>query len=206
MRTPDRTARRTPWTALTLGLALTGALAGVPALAQDASNDGAAGGAAIDASPAAPRVGTFWLRHGPDGAIAMRAMRFAVRAGSGGPFAERLDGFAGRRAARSGGSGGAHRGDAFARWLDADADAGPLIPGLVGRLADGATVRLTFYAGAPEDGGTERAALTFVAGEDDAASFRREVRAAAEDATHVVVDVLGRVVALPTADPADVDE
>jgi hypothetical protein len=191
MSTPNRTARRTTWTALLLGTALVGALAGFPVLAQDAA--GAPTGDATGATTGdAPRAGAFFLRRGPDGGFALRGMHAAPRdGGRHGAPGERLE--AGERL----------RGDAFARWLDADADAGPIVPGLIGRVADGTTVRLVFWAGAPTEGGTQLAELTFVAGEGDAAAFRTEVRTAAQGATHVVVDVLGRVVALPEAASTD---
>ncbi len=177
MNHPNRTARRATWTAVASGLALVGALAFSPVLAQDAATDSAG---ATTASM--PRAGAFLLRGDRLGAAAMR-------------LHERFDG--GGRDVRS---------DAFARWLGAEVDAGPIVPGLVGRVADGTTVRLAFFDGAPEDGGAELATLTFVAGEGDATAFQNEVRAAAEGASHVVVDVLGRVVALPEAAPADAAE
>lgn len=200
MTTANRTARRAAWTALPLGLALVGTLTFAPALAQGAPAD-----ATTDASAttdAAPGARTFFLRRSPGGGFAMYGTH-------GDPRAEAPRGALGRRleARALGGrarfDGAEQRGDAFARWLEADPDAGPLVPGLVGRLADGATVRLVFYAGAPGDGGTVLAELTFVAGEDDAAAFRADVRTAAEGASHVAVDVLGRVVALPEATPDD---
>lgn len=197
MTATNRTARRAAWTALPLGLALVGALALSPALAQDATTD--APNDAAPATAAAPRTGAFFLRRGPDGGFALRGMHVDPRAG--GPRSAMRDRFD-----RFDRDGGDLRGEAFARWLEADADAGPIVPGLVGRIADGATVRLAFYDGAPEEGGTELAALTFVAGEDDATAFRAQVRTAAEGATHVVVDVLGRVVELPEATPADAAE
>lgn len=94
-------------------------------------------------------------------------------------------------------------GAAFARWLAHTPDTMPLAPGLVGRVADGTEVRLHLYDGAPADGGTLLATLTFVAGSDDASSFQATVREVAVGASHVVVDVLGRTVALPAAGPAD---
>ena len=184
MATPNRTARRATWSALPLGLALVGALALSPALAQDATTD------------AAPRTGAFLLRRGPDGGFTLRGVHVDPR--SGGPRAAVRDRF--ER------DGGDLRGEAVGRWLEAEAGAGPIVPGLVGRVADGATVRLAFFEGAPEEGGTELAALSFVAGEGDATAFRDAVRTAAAGATHVVVDVLGRVVALPEAAPADAAE
>ena len=107
---------------------------------------------------------------------------------------------------RSRGERAERRDDAFARWLAADAEDGPLVPGLVARIGAGTTVRLAFYDGVPGEGSTELSTLTFVAGEDDAADFCDRVRSAAEGATHVAVDVLGRVVSLPEAAPADAAE
>ncbi|MDF1521430.1 MAG: hypothetical protein P1P87_01250 [Trueperaceae bacterium] len=202
MSTKNGTIRRATWTALPLGLVLVGALALSPALAQDAA--GGAPDATADTATTEPsrRAGAFFARRAPDGAVAMHGWRVDSRGGPlGAPIGRRDDVWA-----RLGADGEALRGEAFARWLEADADVGPIVPGLVGRLTDGTSVRLVFYAGAPEDGGAVVADLTFVAGEGDAAAFRDEVRAAAADATHVVVDVLGRVVALPDATPVDAAE
>ena len=205
MTTPNRTVRRATWTALPLGLALVGALTFSPALAQDAAAD-----ATPDASAradGAPRAGAFFLRRGADGGLAMRGMHVDPRAGGRrGATGDRLDAVARRMHERVEGERGDLREAAFARWLAADPEAGPVVPGLVGRVADGTTVRLVFYDGAPEEGGTELGALTFVAGEDDAVAFRETVRTAAEGATYVVVDVLGRVVSLPEAAPASAAE
>lgn len=91
----------------------------------------------------------------------------------------------------------------FARWLERAQVAGPVAPGLVGRVQDGTEVRLHLYDGDPATDGTLLATLTYVAGSDDLASFQAELRDAAPDATHVVVDVLGRTVALPETDAPD---
>lgn len=130
----------------------------------------------------------------------------AAAGGRRGAIGERFDAVARRVHERTEGERGGRREGAFARWLAADAEAGPVVPGLVGRVAAGTTVRLVFYDGAPEEGGTELGTLTFVAGADDAAAFRETVRTTAEGATHVVVDVLGRVVSLPEAAAADATE
>ena len=203
MNTKDGTIRRATWKALPLGLVLIGALALSPALAQDGASDAATEAPAAATAPdAGPRAGAFFARRGPDGAVAMRGVRFGPRGGPEAAIGGRRD--AGRP--RLGPDGEGLGGQAFARWLEADGDAGPIVPGLVGRLADGTSVHLVFYAGAPGEGGTELADLTYVAGEGDVSTFREEVRMAAQDATHVVVDVLGRVVALPEAAPPDTAE
>lgn len=203
MTTANRTARRATWTALPLGLALVGALTLSPALAQGAAADATTDASAtIDAEPGAR---AFSLRRGPDGGFAMHGLRVGPRAEAPrGALGRRLEVAAMRGRERSGGE--ARRSDAFARWLEIDADAGPVVPGLVGRVATGTTVRLAFFAGAPEEGGTELATLTFVAGTDDAAAFRDAVRTAAEGASHVAVDVLGRIVALPESAPSETAE
>lgn len=188
-----------------MSLALVGALAFSPALAQDAAAGGTPDGSAR--AGGAPPAGAFFLRRGADGEVAMHRVHVDPRArGRRGAFAERLDAAARRMDERAEGERGDRREDVFARWLAADTDAGPVVPGLVGQVAAGTTVRLVFYAGAPEEGGTELGALTFVAGEDDAAAFRQTVRTTAEGATHVVVDVLGRLVSLPEAAPTDAAE
>ena len=203
MNTKNGTIRRATWTALPLGLVLVGALSLSPALAQDSTSDAATEAPAEATAPeAGRRAGAFFARRGPDGAVAMRGMRDAPRGGPAAAVGGRRD----AARARLGADGEGLGGQAFARWLEADGDAGPIVPGLVGRLADGTSVHLVFYTGAPEDGGTELADLTYVAGESDASAFRDEVRTAAQDATHVVIDVLGRVVALPEAAPADTAE
>jgi hypothetical protein len=95
----------------------------------------------------------------------------------------------------------------FARWLAHAPDAGPVAPGLVGRVPDGTEVRLHVYDGDPAADATRLATLTYVAGTDDLAAFHAELREASADATHVVVDVLGRTVALPSAGVAgDADD
>lgn len=182
------TRRRPAWLALPVGLALVAALAWSPALAQDGTPADAAATPEASAPPAWARARAFAHRL-PDGARARLAERFD---GRGGPFAERR-GLAPDR----------DPGAAFTRWLAADLPAGPVVPGLVGTVPEGTTVRLTFYAGAPDADGTELADLVYVAGTTDAAAFREQVRAAAEGADHVVVDVIGRVVALPQADAAE---
>jgi len=95
--------------------------------------------------------------------------------------------------------GSRDHGALFARWLDHAPDAGPVAPGLVGRVPDGTEVRLHLYDGDPAADGARLATLSFVAGSDDLAAFQADLREAASDATHVVVDVLGRTVALPEA-------
>ena len=203
MSTKNGTIRRATWTALPIGLALVGALTLSPALAQDAASD-----ATTDATAEAPmpdlgrRAGAFFARRGPDGVVVMHGWRGDPRVGPAGAPGERRDG----ARPRLGVDGEAPRAELFARWLAADEDAGPIVPGLIGRLAEGTSVRLVFYDGAPEDGGTALADLTFVAGEGDASAFRDDVRTAAAGATHVAVDVLGRVVALPGALPEDAAE
>jgi hypothetical protein len=88
----------------------------------------------------------------------------------------------------------------FARWLAHDADTGPVAPGLVGRVPDGTEVRLHVYDGDPTDGGALLVTLGHVAGTDGLGAFQAELREAATDATHIVVDVLGRTVALPSSE------
>jgi hypothetical protein len=200
MSTQHGTIRRATRTALPLGLVLVGALALSPVLAQDATSDATSDATIETATPdLGRRAGAFFARRGPDGAVAMHGWRGDPR---GGPLGVPL----GRRddvRARLGADGEAVRGEAFARWLEADA--GPLVPGLIGRVDAGTTVRLTFFDGAPDEGGAELASLVFVGAETDAAAFREQVRAAADGASHVVVDVLGRTVELPTA-PEDAAE
>jgi hypothetical protein len=205
MTAPTRTTRPRSWPALSLGLTLVGALALSPALAQAAapSTPGAAA-TTSETIDGHARRGAWTLRRGPEGALLARGPMGGTWFGRpGGPMA---DGARRRFEARSGASDERSGGGAFARWLAADGAAGPLVPGLVGRAEDGTTVRIAFYDGAPEDGGTELAALTFEAGVDDVGAFRERVRAAADGATHVAIDVLGRVVALPEATPADTAE
>jgi len=85
------------------------------------------------------------------------------------------------------------RGGAFERWLDTE-DRGPLVPGLLGALPDGTRVRLAFSTGDPAAGGTVTGSVEHVVGEGDLAAFRQAVREAAQNATHEVVDVVGRTV------------
>jgi hypothetical protein len=196
MSTTNGTIRRATWTALPIGLVLVGALALSPALAQDAASDAATDATVETATPdLGRRAGAFFARRGPDGTVAMHGWRGDDP--RGGPVGARGDRRDAARA-RLGADGAALRGDAFARWLEADAATGPLVPGLIGRVDAGTTVRLTFYAGAPDEGGAEAATLVFVGGETDAAAFREQVRAAVDGASHVVVDVIGRTVELPT--------
>jgi len=122
--------------------------------------------------------------------------------GRGGP-ATMFRGAAGPRGAAFPARAGGLDGSAlFARWLAHAPDAGPVAPGLVGRVPDGTEVRVHVYDGDPAADATLLATLTYVAGTDDLAAFQAELREAAADATHVVVDVLGRTVALPSADLA----
>lgn len=92
------------------------------------------------------------------------------------------------------------RADAFAHWLAAEPAALPVVPGLVGRVPEGTEVRVHLYDGDPADGGELLASLGYVAGSDDLAAFHDDLREAAAGATHAVYDVLGRTVALPTAE------
>jgi hypothetical protein len=87
----------------------------------------------------------------------------------------------------------------FARWLERTPSTGPVVPGLVGRVSDGTEVQLHLYDGNPSNGGALLATLTYLAGSDDLTDFQADLRAAADGATHVVVDVLGRTVTLPEA-------
>jgi hypothetical protein len=106
------------------------------------------------------------------------------RVGDQRPDARRLDG-----------------GARFARWLAHAPDPGPVAPGLVGRVPDGTEVRVHLYDGDPAVAGSRVATLTYVAGTDDLVAFQAELRDVAADTTHVVVDVLGRTVALPSTEP-----
>lgn len=127
------------------------------------------------------------LRHGAHAAGARGGPSSAARA-----VATR---WASARAARA---HGVDQGERLARWLAFTPEAGPLVPGLVGRVPDGTEVRLHVYAGDPADGGALLATLHHLAGADDVAAFQAALREAATGATHVVVDVVGRTVALPT--------
>lgn len=95
---------------------------------------------------------------------------------------------------------------AFSRWLQAEPRQRTVLPGLVGRLDEGAAVRLSFYDADPAAGGNVTAELSYLAGQDDLEAFQAAVRAAAEQASHVVVDVTGRTIALPQVGEANVDE
>lgn len=195
MNAPTVSHRPRAW--LLLPLALAAALAWSPALAQDGTNDATGAAPTAAATPAAHHLrGRAFAHRLPGGMHERLAERFGGRAG-----ADRSGPLGGRRALERRGEPGA----AFARWLDADAPLGPVVPGLVGAVPEGTTVRLTFYIGAPDADGRELATATYVAGTTDVAAFRAEVRAAAAGADHVVVDVLGRVVPLPS-DAADAAE
>lgn len=95
--------------------------------------------------------------------------------------------------------------DAFGHWLAAAPAARPVVPGLVGPVPDGTEVRVSVYDGHPDDGGNLLVSLVYLAGSDDLAAFHRELREAAAEATHLVIDLLGRTVALP-APPADASD
>ena len=95
--------------------------------------------------------------------------------------------------------------DAFARWLALDPASLPVVPGLVGRVPEGTEVRVHLYDGDPSDGGELLVSLGYVADDGDLAGFHRDLREAAADATHVVIDVLGRTVALPMAEADESD-
>ena len=95
--------------------------------------------------------------------------------------------------------------DAFARGLALDPAALPVVPGLVGRVPEDTEVRVHLYVGDPSDGGELLVSLGYVAGSDDLAEFHGALREAATDATHVVIDVLGRTVALPTVEADESD-
>jgi len=187
MRT-NPTPRRVRVTLLT-ALALIVLLAG--AMAAQAQGDGAATGS-TDVSAERPLRAHLWQRVPwtmPRAYARMGDVRGAPRIALRGPAAAW-----GRDHRRVGGP--REHGALFARWLERAPDAGPVAPGLVGRVPDGTEVRLHLHAGDPAEGGALVATLTYVAGSDDLATFQAELRAAAGDATHVVVDVVGRTVAL----------
>ena len=193
--TPIRPRRR--WWLVPVGLVVVGTLALPAALAQ---NTGGATGDATATPPTPPharmRDHDGWRGvMGPDGAFMLRGPRGGVFAG--GPARTAPEGMSARIDRMRERMGERGR-DAFARWLDADPAAGPVVPGLIGAVPDGTTVRLAFWDGAPDADGQELATLVFVGGETDVALFRTQVREAATGASHVVIDVIGRLVALPT--------
>lgn len=189
MRT-NPTPRRVRVTLLT-ALALTVLVAG--GMAAQAQGDGAATGS-TDVSAERPLRDHLWQRVPsmmPRAHARMGDVRSAPRIAFRGPAATW-----GRHHRPVGGP--REHGALFTRWLERAPDAGPVAPGLVGRVPDGTEVRLHLHDGDPAEGGALLATLTYVAGSDDLAAFQAELRAAASDATHVVVDVVGRTVSLNT--------
>lgn len=204
-RPTSRPNRRIAMGSLALAATL---LMAMPALAQE---DAATPAQAGEAQPTARHE--HWLGHPsrlPDGVRAAGMTRafpsasFPGMPGRVGVVAVRPfgDAFHGRAGLAAGWSDP----DAFARWLQAEPRQRTVLPGLVGRLDEGAAVHLSFYDADPAEGGNLTAELSYLAGEDDLEAFQAAVRAAADQASHVVVDVTGRTVALPQVGEADVDE
>lgn len=201
--TPTTTARRAPTRhRLLLVLAATALLAaGMLVLAQDETP--------ADIEREAPPVAERWLRaramHTWSGPRAVELHAPTARWHLPARFEARLPHPAlpvVRQAMRPGAALGA---DTFARWLALDPAALPVVPGLVGRVPEGTEVRVQLYDGDPRDGGELLVSLGYVAGSDDLAEFHGALREAASDATHVVIDVLGRTVALPSAEADESD-
>lgn len=206
--TTHPTGRPRRWIAIPTLAAAAFLLLLTPTLAQENGSDPAE--ATVNAEGRGPRL-ERWMalpsrlpggvrasamsRAFPDGAVAGQPAR--VRIAAFGPFG----------GLRGGGSAADRSGEgAFARWLEAEPRPSSVLPGLVGHLDDGASVRLSFYDGDPADGGELRAELSYVAGQDDLAAFQAAVRAAAGEASHLVVDVTGRTVVLPQVSEAAVEE
>lgn len=190
-------SRKRPRRKPALALAAAALLLTTPALAQDA------GESTTTDESAWLRT---WTRHDlPSLPLRLEAVR-------GGALLRALPGQPGRIGIHAGGpglarlrvsdavTGGVWSGDqAFGRWLSTEPVQQAVLPGLVGHLQDGATVHLVFHDGDPAEGGSVVSELSYVAGQDDLATFQAAVRAAADEATHMVLNVTGRTIALPGA-------